>query len=149
MAEHEAEIRLSAFLRLLNSRDVYRRVYQMRIEAAPMLELLWKNPSVPRSVTRCLQSCIRRLRLARDENAPTTQRTVAGIEQLVHEIRLTDWDTLVSAAGVHPEALNEAGNKLLQSTLNVHHLISDGFLNHQIHMRPETQPLLFGLKHAV
>ena len=47
------------------------------------------------------------------------------------------------------DALNEAGNKLLQSTLNVHHLISDGFLNHQIHMRPEAQPLLFGLKHAV
>jgi uncharacterized circularly permuted ATP-grasp superfamily protein/uncharacterized alpha-E superfamily protein len=149
MAEHEAEIRLSAFLRLLNSRDVYRRVYQMRIEAAPVLDLLWKNPSVPRSVTRCLQSCARHLRLARDESAPTTQRTVAGIEQLVHEIRLTDWDQLVEQAAEQPEALTETGNKLLQSTLNVHHLIADGFLNHQIHMRPESQPLLFGLKHVV
>jgi uncharacterized circularly permuted ATP-grasp superfamily protein/uncharacterized alpha-E superfamily protein len=149
MAEHDAEIRLSAFLRLLNSRDVYRRVYQMRIEAAPMLDLLWKNPSVPRSVTRCLQSCVSRLRLARDENSSTTQRTVAGIEQLVHEIRLTDWDQLVSQAEENPEALNETGTRLLQSTLNVHDLISDGFLNHQIHMRPDAQPLLFGLKHAI
>ena len=49
-SEHEAEIRLSAFLRLINSRDVYRRVYQLRIEAGPMLDLLWKNPVAPRSV---------------------------------------------------------------------------------------------------
>ena len=56
-AEHEAEIRLSAFLRLINSRDVYRRVYQLRIEPAPMLDLLWKNPVAPRSVTRCLEAC--------------------------------------------------------------------------------------------
>ena len=60
-SEHEAEIRLSAFLRLINSRDVYRRVYQLRIEAAPMLDLLWKNPVAPRSVTRCLEACRERL----------------------------------------------------------------------------------------
>jgi len=149
MAEHEAEIRLSAFLRLLNSRDVYRRVYQMRIEAAPMLDLLWKNPSVPRSVTRCLLACAHRLRQTRDESSPATRRTVAGIEALVHEIRQTDWDQLVDRAGEQPEALAETGNRLLQSTLNVHHLIADSFLNHQIHMRPEDQPLLFGLKHVV
>lgn len=143
--EHEDEIRLSAFLRLLNSRDVYRRVYQMRIEAAPMLDLLWKNPTVPRSVTRCLQSCVSRLRIARDENSTTTQRTIAGIEQLVHEIRLTDWDALTETS----PRLSETGARLLAATLNVHHLIADGFLNHQIHMSPEIQPLLFGLKHAV
>lgn len=149
VAEHEAEIRLSAFLRLLNSRDVYRRVYQMRIEAAPMLDLLWKNPTVPRSVTKCLQSCAHRLRYARDENSPTTQRTMAGIEDLVHQIRLTDWDTLTSGSAKKGDALDEEGARLLKGTLNIHHLIADGFLNHQIHMRPESQPLLFGLKHVI
>lgn len=45
--DHSMEIRLSAFLRLLNSRDIYRRVYQMRIEPLPLLELLWTNPVAP------------------------------------------------------------------------------------------------------
>ncbi len=149
--DHEAEIRLSAFLRLLNSRDVYRRVYQMRIEAEPMLDLLWKNSSVPRSVTRCLLGCADRLRQAREENSGTTRRTLAGIDQLVHRIRMTDWGALTeeSEATGKAEPLLETGNKLLASTLDIHHLIADGFLNHQIHMRPDSQPLLFALKHVV
>ena len=67
-AEHEEEIRLSAFLRLLNSRDTYRRVYQMRIDAEPMLDLLWKNPMAPRSVTRCLMACADRLHRTREDS---------------------------------------------------------------------------------
>jgi uncharacterized alpha-E superfamily protein len=47
---HAREIRLSAFLRMLGSRDIYRRVYQMRIEPLPMLELLWKNPGFGRKL---------------------------------------------------------------------------------------------------
>jgi uncharacterized alpha-E superfamily protein len=148
-SEHEAEIRLSAFLRLLNSRDVYRRVYQLRIEAEPTLDLLWKNDVAPRSVTRCLKLCSARLLEAREENSPTTMRTRDGIESLVQQIRLTDWEQLLADEDPKSGALMEQSNKLLQGTLDIHHLISDGFLNHQIHMRPETQPTLFGLKNAL
>ena len=152
-SEHETEIRLSAFLRLLNSRDVYRRVYQLRIEAVPMLDLLWKNAVAPRSVTRCLETCAQRLHQARAEASPNAARTLSGITHLVHTIRQTDWESLERASLADPatgaKAMLEHGSQLLQATLDIHHLISDGFLNHQIHMRPETQPLLFGLKNAL
>lgn len=147
-SEHEAEIRLSAFLRLLNSRDVYRRVYQHRIEEEPMLDLLWKNPVAPRSVTRCLKTCARLLE-GREENTATTFRTIDGIENLIQQIRLTNWEQLLENDDQKSTALIDQGAKLLQGTLDIHHLISDGFLNHQIHMRPEMQPLLFGLKNAL
>lgn len=145
--EHEAEIRLSAFLRLINSRDAYRRVYQMRIETAPVLDLLWKNPTAPRSVTRCLTGCIRRLRRDQGENTPAAQHTIAVIEQLTSSIRQTDWEELTEMdenqpSGLRTDRVTERGQLLLEGTLDIHHLISDGFLNHQIHMRPETQPLL-------
>ena len=54
---HASEIELSAFLRLLGCRDAYRRIYQMRAEPIPVLELLWQHPQVPRSVLRCLTRC--------------------------------------------------------------------------------------------
>ena len=151
-SEHEAEIRLSAFLRLINSRDVYRRVYQLRIEAGPMLDLLWKNPVAPRSVARCLDACRERLRGTRDQATAATMRTLAGIEQLIHEIRLTDWDELLNEAepaSPKSSALLDHGSSLLNATLEIHHLIADGFLNHQIHMGPHAQPTLFGYKHAL
>ena len=151
-SEHEAEIRLSAFLRLINSRDVYRRVYQLRIEAGPMLDLLWKNPVAPRSVARCLDACRERLRGTRDQATAATMRTLAGIEQLIHEIRLTDWDELLNEAepaSPKSSALLDHGSALLNATLEIHHLIADGFLNHQIHMGPHAQPTLFGYKHAL
>jgi uncharacterized circularly permuted ATP-grasp superfamily protein/uncharacterized alpha-E superfamily protein len=147
--EHEVEIRLSAFLRLINSRDVYRRVYQFRIEPAPMLDLLWKNPVAPRSVFRCLEASRERLRGAHEQASPATMRTLAAIEQLLHEIRMTDWEKLASDAEsdstTKTSALLEHGLFLLNATLDIHHLIADAFLNHQIHMGPETQPRLFGL----
>ncbi len=151
-AEHEAEIRLSAFLRLINSRDVYRRVYQLRIEPEPMLDLLWKNPVAPRSVTRCLEECRERLRGTREQATAATMRTLASIEQLIHEIRLTDWEKLLSEeAGSSSKAspLLDHGSALLKATLEIHHLIADGFLNHQIHMGPHIQPTLFGFKNAL
>ncbi len=145
--EHEAEIRLSAFLRLVNSRDVYRRVYQMRIEAEPVLDLLWKNPTAPRSVTRCLTACVRRLRLGQNEGTIVGQQTISAIEQLISNIRQTDWDELIESdenepSGLRSDSVSARGQQLLKGTLDIHHLISDSFLNHQIRMRPETQPLL-------
>jgi uncharacterized circularly permuted ATP-grasp superfamily protein/uncharacterized alpha-E superfamily protein len=145
-SEHEEEIRLSAFLRLLNSRDIYRRVYQMRIEEVPLLELLWQNPDAPRSVTRCLQGCINRLQQTRDINSPATRRTLGGIENLLEDTMQTHWQGLLDAGG---EGARTRGSELLKRTLDLHHLISDGFLNHQVFIHSEIQPNLFGPKNAV
>jgi uncharacterized alpha-E superfamily protein len=140
--EHATEIRLSAFLRLLNSRDVYRRVYQMRIEPAPLLELLWKNPVAPRSVSRCLRGCAARIAESEDVRSPATGRSVAAIESLVGTIQATDWDSLLrSPADGGKLPLQAQSEELLARVLGIHDLIADGFLNHQVHMRHETQPL--------
>ncbi len=157
--EHAREIQLSAFLRLLGSRDVYRRVYQMRIEPGAVLQMLWLNPVVPRSVSRCLAQCASLLAESQADGSPAMGRTVAGIEALHAEIAQTDWDLLAEAEIVEPrlkgpEAVAESVllhriEALLDRTLGIHHLISDGFLNHQIHMRGAGQPLLKGFSDAV
>lgn len=141
--EHAMEIRLSAFLRLLNSRDVYRRVYQMRIEPAPLLDLLWKNPVAPRSISRCLRGCATRIAESEDLRSPATGRSVAAIESLISSIHSTDWDQLLRSSGDTPRKspLQIQSEELMVRVLGIHDLISDGFLNHQIHMRHETPPL--------
>jgi uncharacterized alpha-E superfamily protein len=141
VGEHATEIRLSAFLRLLNSRDVYRRVYQMRIEPVPLLDLLWKNPAAPRSVTRCLRGCATRIAESEDTASPATDRTVAAIGSLVQAIQGTDWSALMEAPPARKSALQAQSEDLLARVLGIHNLIADGFLNHQIHMRNETPPL--------
>ena len=54
---HSIEIELSAFLRLLGSRDAYRRIYQTRAEPPQVLEFLWQNAEMPRSVKYSLRRC--------------------------------------------------------------------------------------------
>ena len=138
------EIRLSAFLRLLNSRDIYRRVYQMRIEPVPLLDLLWKNPVAPRSVTRCMRGCAALIAGSEDTASPATSRAVAAIESLVQAVLSTDWHALMdtpSGPAARKSALQIQSDDLLSKVLGIHDLIADGFLNHQIHMRHETQPL--------
>jgi uncharacterized circularly permuted ATP-grasp superfamily protein/uncharacterized alpha-E superfamily protein len=151
--EHAREIQLSAFLRMLGCRDVYRRVYQMRIEAGPVLQMLWQNPMVPRSVNRCLSHCLDLLVRSQPESSHGFQRTVAGIEVLRDELLQTDWDRLaeeeVEKGGrivLSQSQLVTRIDHMLTRTLDIHHLISDGFLNHQIHMREADQPLLTGFQ---
>ncbi len=141
--EHAMEIRLSAFLRMLNSRDVYRRVYQMRIEPAPLLDLLWKNPVAPRSVSRCLKGCAARIAESDDIRSPATGRSIAAIEALIATIQGTDWDQLVRTPARDPRKLplQVQSDALLARVSGLHDLIADGFLNHQVHMRHETQSL--------
>jgi len=135
--EHAMEIRLSAFLRLLNSRDIYRRVYQMRIEPAPLLDLLWKNPLAPRSVTRCLRGCAARIADSEDTASPATDRMVAAVADLVRDIGSTDWAPLLEAPAGRKSPLAARSEALLGRVLGIHDLIADGFLNHQIHMHHE------------
>lgn len=144
-AGHEEEIRLSAFLRLLASRDVYRRVYQMRIEMAPLLDLLWLNPKVPRSVARCLEVAAGRFRRASDLASPATDRTLARIDQLLEELQQTRWQSLLTAGGSQAE---QHADHLLEKVLDLHHVVSDGFLNHQVHIHQESHSSLFDPKNA-
>jgi uncharacterized alpha-E superfamily protein len=137
------EIRLSAFLRMLNSRDIYRRVYQMRIEPVPMLELLWANPVTPRSVLRCLNGCASRIRESESGLSPATGRAIAEIENLASAIRTTDWNALLAAGlqGTGKPIIQAHSESLLGSLLSLHTTIADSFLNHQILMHGGTRPL--------
>jgi uncharacterized circularly permuted ATP-grasp superfamily protein/uncharacterized alpha-E superfamily protein len=134
-AGHEEEIRFSAFLRLLASRDVYRRVYQMRIEVGPLLDLLWLNGEVPRSVARCLEVAASRLRRAEDLASPSTGRTIERIEEVLGVVHGTQWRSLLDRGG---DAAAARSSHLLERVLDLHHAIADGFLNLQTPIREES-----------
>ncbi len=143
---HAREIRLSAFLRMLGCRDIYRRVYQMRIEPLQMLDLLWKNPVNPRSVLRCLSGCASRIRESESGNSAATGRALAEIESLLQAIRCTDWHALLedASAGSAKTGLQSRSETLLARLLALHTTISDSFLNHQVLMSGETKSLFPG-----
>lgn len=142
--DHSMEIRLSAFLRLLNSRDIYRRVYQMRIEPLPLLELLWTNPVAPRSVVHCLRSCVARIRGNEINPSPSTARALAEIESLIQSILSTNWESLLSEQKPQSQGktrLQTHCESLLNRLLSLHTILCDSFLNHQVLMHVETKPL--------
>jgi len=154
---HGLEIELSAFLRLLVTRDAYRRVYQMRAEPIQVLELLWQNQQVPRSVSRCLRRCATMLKESAPQNAPGPQKALKSIEHLLHEIEGTEWraflretteddspDATKIASSLQARKLSETLNKLLSETLAIHTLISDCFLSHQANIAAAVQPSLKG-----
>ena len=151
------EIELSAFLRLLGTRDAYRRVYQMRAEPIPVLEILFQNEQAPRSVTRCLSECANLLRVSAPGNAPGPQEAIDALDLLLHKIRRINW-----AAYIRPSADEDtpSGNSdtpddqsgdlaplladILTAALFIHDLISDGFFSHQALIARRSQPLLSG-----
>lgn len=155
---HASEIELSAFLRLLGCRDAYRRIYQMRAEPIPVLELLWQHPEVPRSVLRCLTKCGILLseslapELREKASAPT------AIEAFIMQLKRIDWRTFVGAAQdedqpklstsspsqTRTDELEPMLQGLLSSTLEIHTLIADSFLNHQARIAQVSQPMLRG-----
>ncbi len=155
--EHAREIQLSAFLRLLNSRDVYRRVFQMRIEPGPVLEMFCQNLMVPRSINRCLSHCRGLLERSQPESSAGLQRTFAGIDALRNELLQTDWGFLAEReieegaprSGTAQGELVRRLDGVLARTLAIPDLVADGFLNHQIHMREAEQPMLSGLSYAI
>lgn len=158
---HAVEIELSAFLRLLASRDAYRRIYQMRAEPAAVLELLWQNPQVPRSVSCCLAKCGALLRASTTPDIREKRSAAAAIDELIHRLHRTDWHAYVrqphdeDEVGVMSvdertrqrpqQALEPLLFQLLNGTLEIHTLICDGFLNHQARIVEVTQPRLQGL----
>ena len=95
---------------------------------------------------RCL-ICSGRIRLLRDRSLDVLKLVANDCE--ARELRMTNWEKLatdaVSDSTTKTGALLEHGLSLLNATLDIHHLIADAFLNHQIQMGPDTQPTLFGL----
>jgi len=154
---HGTEIELSAFLRLLGTRDAYRRVYQMKAEPIPVLELLWQNPEAPRSVLRCLSKCAMLLTESSPPDTSGAKRALDAFEGLRHRINRIEWSTYlhrsaddeIPSANPTPTKLPSHQLKpllaaLLASTLEMHHLISDGFLSHQGNIAQAAQPMLEG-----
>jgi hypothetical protein len=90
---HQTEIELSAFLRLLGTRDAYRRVYQMRAEPLPVLKLLFQNPEAPRSVLHSLTNCAALLRATSLDigSSAAMQRPLAAVEAFCERLQRIDW----------------------------------------------------------
>lgn len=158
-ATHTSEIELSAFLRLLGCRDAYRRIYQMRAEPIPVLELLYQHPQVPRSVFRCLERCALLLR----ESVAPEQASAAGapvaLEAMLTTLPRLHWSSFLRPAAdedaprpvrpVHPAgetaALDPLLRRLLGQVSDIHTHLADSFLNHQAHIGRLSQPMLPGV----
>ena len=152
------EIELSAFLRLLGTRDAYRRVYQMRAEPIPVLEILWQNEQAPRSVRRCLQCCANLLREGSAVDTLGRRFTLEAIENVLSQIQRVNWKTYLAERQEEPGGEAEPAPNaedtsrltallavLLARTTEVHDAISDGFLSHQTSIVHAVQPNLKGL----
>ncbi len=158
-AAQASEIELSAFLRLLGTRDAYRRIYQMRAEPRNVLDLLLQHPEVPRSVFRCVTRCGTLLRESTAQEITSAATAVAGVENLAHRLKRIDWtgyvrqsqdeDSLESGPQEtrpsRPLDLEALLKSLLQETASMHMLIADSFLNHQARIAQVSQPVLRGL----
>ena len=157
---HGSEIELSAFLRLLGTRDAYRRIYQMRAEPVHVLELLWQHPQVPRSVFHCLEKCRDLLRIAIAPESVEAAQATTAIESLLLQIRRIDWRSIAripqdeEPAGSSPQSaalpgaarrpadeLDSLLRQLLKRTLELHTHLADSFLNHQARIAHVAQPL--------
>jgi uncharacterized circularly permuted ATP-grasp superfamily protein/uncharacterized alpha-E superfamily protein len=139
-SEVGSELELSAFLRLLGTRDAYRRVYQMRAAPAEVLEILIRHPGAPRSVARCLGLC-RRMLAETFADGPEPPACTA-IDALLRSLALRDYREWFGARGPQdlllPDenrdrvaSLGEVLKGLLADTLEVHTRITDGFAGHR------------------
>ncbi len=161
---HHLEIELSAFLRLLGTRDAYRRVYQMRAEPVPVMELLWQHPEVPRSVLRCLARCVELLSKSASSRSLGAGQALEALEALCDRIRQIDWNDYIEYIDTDPDAPGAGAvshsrrqpkreltvflGDLLSRTHSIHGLISDGFLNHQAHIAQSLAPKAKGPRAA-
>jgi uncharacterized alpha-E superfamily protein len=155
---HASEIELSVFLLMLGSRDSYRRIFQMRAEPIPVLELLWQHPEVPRSVLRCLTKCSGLLRESLAPESLEKASAPVAIEGLIHQLKRIDWRAFVrtahnedhpemntsSSSYVQDEELEPLLGRLLGATMDMHTVIADSFLNHQARIAQVSQPFLRG-----
>jgi uncharacterized circularly permuted ATP-grasp superfamily protein/uncharacterized alpha-E superfamily protein len=145
---HSIEIELSAFLRLLGSRDAYRRIYQTRAEPPQVLEFLWQNAEMPRSVTYSLRRCAELLQASLPNNSPTAQKAQSFLDELLRTIRRVDWynffinEDEISFRLLRHEELLALLDELLSETHGLHYVITDNFLSHQS-IISDPEPTLF------
>ena len=132
--DHPVEIELSAFLRMLASRDAYHRLYQMRAEPVPVLRMLYANEEVPRSVRKCLGECALLLS-GQGHESPGAVRSMETIDRVVRLVDSSDWDKFFPGASLQSASLDELVGLLEQIndlTHKVHDVVTDGFINHQL-----------------
>ncbi|MBV9643151.1 MAG: circularly permuted type 2 ATP-grasp protein [Verrucomicrobia bacterium] len=147
-ALHSIEIELSAFLRLLSSRDAYRRIYQTRAEPPQVLEFLWQNSEMPRSVQYSLRRCAEILQASLPSGSSTAQKAQSFLEELLRTIRRLDWYNYFMSEDesnirlLRREELLSVLEILLRETLQLHHVITDNFLSHQS-IISDPEPTLF------
>jgi uncharacterized circularly permuted ATP-grasp superfamily protein/uncharacterized alpha-E superfamily protein len=145
---HSIEIELSAFLRLLGSRDAYRRIYQTRAEPPQVLEFLWQNQEMPRSVLYSLKRCAEILQASLPSSSQTAQQAQSFLEELLRRIRRLDWyNFFVSEDDANIRLLRREElllhlDLLLSETLELHTVITDNFLSHQS-IISDPEPTLF------
>jgi uncharacterized alpha-E superfamily protein len=145
---HSIEIELSAFLRLLGSRDAYRRIYQTRAEPPQVLEFLWQNAEMPRSVKYSLRRCAEILQATLPSNSPTAQKAQSFLEELLRTLRRLDWYNFFMSEDetnirlLRRDELLLLLDVLLAETKELHHVITDNFLSHQS-IISDPEPTLF------
>jgi uncharacterized circularly permuted ATP-grasp superfamily protein/uncharacterized alpha-E superfamily protein len=143
------DIELSVFLRLLGCRDAYRRIYQTRSEPAPVLEFLWQNPAMPRSVMHSLECCTALLSASLPKNSPQASVALNFLQDLVRQVRRLDWYSFFLESDESPGRVLQADelvaltNRLFDEIEQVHYVIADNFLTHQS-IISEPEPTLFG-----
>jgi uncharacterized circularly permuted ATP-grasp superfamily protein/uncharacterized alpha-E superfamily protein len=145
---HSIEIELSAFLRLLSSRDAYRRIYQTRAEPPQVLEFLWQNAEMPRSVKYSLRRCAEILQASLPGGSPTAQKAQTFLEELLRTIRRLDWYSFFISEDesnirlLRREELLALLDVLLSETQELHNVVTDNFLSHQS-IISDPEPTLF------
>lgn len=146
-AAQEREIELSAFLRLLGTRDAYRRVFQMRAEGLPVLQLLFQHPEAPRSVLHCAMRCAHLLReCCPGDPGAFTLRPLAAVEGVCETLRRVDWPRAFEPGRPEAEAPAALIRRVLAATLDLHNAIADSFLNHQAQLSAPPQLFLAGFQ---
>jgi uncharacterized circularly permuted ATP-grasp superfamily protein/uncharacterized alpha-E superfamily protein len=133
------EIRLSAFLRMIGCRDLYRRVYQMKVDLPELLHLLWANREVPLGVSGCLFRCADFLGRKFSKEHALLSVAAGCLSNLAERIEATDWLEM-RRQPVH--SLAEICRSFSAEVTTMHDVLSDSFFNHQILMQRDRQPLL-------
>ena len=145
---HSIEIELSAFLRLLGSRDAYRRIYQTRAEPPQVLEFLWQNAEMPRSVKYSLRRCAEILQASLPSGSSTAQKAQTFLDELLRTLRRLDWYSFFMSEDetnirlLRREELLSLLDVLLAETKELHNVITDNFLSHQS-IISDPEPTLF------
>ncbi len=123
---HVVEARLSGFLRLMGCRDLYRRLYQARIESGLLFEMLWRREDVPHSICFSLSTVLSFLERMDSQVACRAVDAVRFTRMCVLE---TPWAEEFVRPERHLDTLRPLQNRLLA----LHTVLSDDLLSHTDH----------------